>query len=77
MNLSTEKKLVPMENRLVVANGEWEKNGMDWEFGVGRCKLLHLEWIINEILLYSIGNCIQSAVMEHDGGYCKKNYVYV
>ena len=19
--------------------------GMDWEFGVGSCKLLHLEWI--------------------------------
>ena len=25
---------------------------MDWEFGVIRCKLLHLEWISNEILLY-------------------------
>ena len=20
-------------------------SGMDWEFGVSRCKLLHLEWI--------------------------------
>ena len=27
-------------------------SGMDWEFGVGRCKLLHMEWISNEILLY-------------------------
>ena len=27
---------------------------------VGRCKLLHLEWIINEILLYSTGNDTQS-----------------
>ena len=26
-------------------------SGMDWEFGVGRCQLLHLEWISNEILL--------------------------
>ena len=26
-------------------------SGMDWEFGVSRCKLLHLEWISNEILL--------------------------
>ena len=25
---------------------------MDWEFGVGRCKLLHLEWIDNKVLLY-------------------------
>ena len=29
-----------MENRLVVAGGGRE---MDWEFGVSRCKLLHLE----------------------------------
>ena len=30
--------------------------GMDWEFGVDRCKLLHLEWTGNEVLLYSTGN---------------------
>ena len=34
--------------------GSW----MDWELGVNRCKLLHLEWISNEILLYSTGNYI-------------------
>ena len=28
--------------------GRW----MDWEFGVGRCKLLHLEWIDNKVLPY-------------------------
>jgi len=28
---------------------------MDWEFGISRCKLLHLEWISNEILLYRTG----------------------
>ena len=33
---------------------------MDGEFGVNRCKLLHLEWISNEVLLYSTG-------IEHDG----------
>ena len=43
-------------------------SGMDWEFGVNRCKLLPLEWISNEILLYSTGNYIQLLVMEHDGG---------
>ena len=26
-----------------------------------------LDWISNEILLYSTGNYIQSLVMEHDG----------
>ena len=29
---------------------------MDWEFGVGRCKLLGLEYINNKILMYSTGN---------------------
>ena len=33
-------------------------SGMDWEFGVNRCKLLPLQWISNEILLYSAGNDI-------------------
>jgi len=32
--------------------------GRDWEFGGSSCKLLHLEWISNEILLYSTGNPI-------------------
>ena len=30
-------------------------SAMDWEFVVNRCKLLHLEWTNNEILLYSTG----------------------
>ena len=25
--------------------------GMEWEFGVGRCQLLHLGWINNKVLL--------------------------
>ena len=41
---------------------------MDWELGVCRCKLLDLEWISNEILLYSTGSYIQSLVMKRDGG---------
>ena len=28
---------------------------MDWEFGVGKCKLLHLEWINNKVLMYGTG----------------------
>ena len=37
------------------------------EFGVGRCELLHLEWISNEVLLYSTGKYIQSLGKKHDG----------
>ena len=50
-------------------------SGMDWESGVNRCQLLHLEWISSELLLYSPGNCIYSLAMEHAGGQCeKKNF---
>ena len=42
------------------------ESGMDWEFEISRCKLLHLEWISNEVLLYSTGNYIQSLVIKHE-----------
>ena len=56
--IQKRNKLMYLENRLVIAKEEREGVGMDWEFGVSRCKLLHLEWISNEILLYSSGNYI-------------------
>ena len=56
MNLSTEKKIMDLENRLVVAKGVG--SGMDWVLGVNRCRLLPLEWISNEILLCSNGNYV-------------------
>ena len=39
---------------------------MDWESGVQRCKVLPLEGISNEILLYSTGNYVWSLMKEHD-----------
>ena len=51
--------------------------GMDGEFGVGRCKLLHLEWISSEVLLCSTGNSIQSPETEHDGRLYEKNSIFV
>ena len=40
---------------------------MDEEFGGSRCKPVPLEWISNEVLLYSRGNYIQSlGVMMED-----------
>ena len=57
IKLSTEKKLMDLENRLVVAKGEEE--GVGWTENLGLiCKLLPLEWISNEILLYRIVNYI-------------------
>ena len=40
----------------MVAKRKGGVDEMDREFGVGRCKLLHLECISNEILPYSRGN---------------------
>ena len=68
MNLPTkQKQITDMETQLVVARGKGEGNGMDGEFGVGRCKLLHLEWISNEVQLFSTGDSVQSLGLEHDG----------
>ena len=39
---------------------------MDGEFEVGRCKLLHLEGISNEVLLYSTEIYVQPFGLEHD-----------
>ena len=41
MNLSTEKKIIDLENRLVVAKRKRGESGMDWEFGVGRYEVFH------------------------------------
>ena len=66
---STEKKIMHLENRLVVAWGERE--GVGWIGSLGltdRCKLLLLEWISNEILPCSTENYVWSLMMEHDNG---------
>ena len=67
INLSTKQRLTDIENRLVVAKGEGRGSGMDWEFGVNRCKLLHWGWISNKVLLHSTGNSIQSLGREQEG----------
>ena len=60
----------------MVAKGRLGR-GIDWEFGVGRCKLLHLYWINNKVLMYSPGNYIQYLVInQNEKGY-KKECVYV
>ena len=67
--LSTkDKQVMDMEKRLVFAGVGvvGRRKRMDWEFGVGRCKPLHLEQMGNGVLLHSIGNCVQSLGLEHD-----------
>ena len=56
-----------VENRLMVAKGERGGSRMGGEFGFSKWKLLHLEWISNEVLLHSTGKYIQSLGREDDG----------
>ena len=41
------------------SKGERDEIGLDWEFGVTRCKFLHTDWVNNTVLQYSTGNYIQ------------------
>ena len=58
MNLSTEKKLMDLENRLVVAKGEGEEVG--WIGSLGLIDTNYCLWdgLANEILLCSTGNYV-------------------
>ena len=61
----------------MVATGEESWGGMDWEFGISRCKLLHIEWMTNKVLLYSTGDYIQYLVINYNGKEYKKNIIYI
>ena len=52
------------------------REGKDWEFGTSRCKLLHIKWISNKVLLYSTENYVQYPVINHNGKIAKVIYVH-
>ena len=68
-----------IENRLVIDKAKGVGGGMDWEFGISRCKLVYTEWINNKVLLYSKENYIQYPMVNHYGKeYLKRRkYIYV
>ena len=54
MNLSAEQKQTHRNGENTCGcQGGGRGSGMDGEFGIGRCKLLYLEWKSNDFLLYS------------------------
>ena len=68
ISLSTEQKPTQSHGEQTCGcQGGRGGSGMDKESGVSRCKLLHLEWISNEVLVYSKGYYIQYLGIEHDG----------
>ena len=48
-------RLTDIENRLTIAKEEWGGRGMDWKFGVSRCKLLYLQ-CVNKVRLQQYMN---------------------
>ena len=50
---------------------------MDGVLGVNRCRLLPLECISNDILLFSTGNYVWSLMMEHNNVRKTNVYIYV
>ena len=72
-DLSTKQKpIMDHGGQNYVCQGRGGETGIDGEFGVSRCWLLHLEWMGDGVLLYSTGNCAQSLGLEHNRKW-KKN----
>ena len=67
MNLSTKQNWTHRHRDQTYSRGEGQGRGMHQESGVGRYKLLHIEWINNKVLLYCTGNYIQSSRINHNG----------
>ena len=62
----------------MVAKREGVGEGMKWEVGGSRCKLLYTEWVNNKVLLYSTENYIQYSMINHNGKeYLKKERIYM
>ena len=68
MNMSMKQKQ-PHRHREQIwgcqGGGGW--GGMDWKFGVSRCKVSYIERINNKVLLYGAGNYIQYHVLSDNG----------
>ena len=64
-------------NRHMVAKGEVGWGRKDWEFGISKCKLLYIGLVNNKVLLHSTGNCIQYAMINHNGKENEKEYIYI
>ena len=68
LNLSTKQKQIHRHREETCGcQGRGRLGGgKNWKFGVSRCKLVHLECIGNEVLLYSTGHYSQSPEINHN-----------
>ena len=68
MNLSVKQKETQTQRiDLQLPKDRKDRVGIDWEFGISRCKLLYVGWINNKRLLYSTRNCIHYFVINCNG----------
>ena len=75
MNLSTEQKQTHRHGKQTGSSQGGEGgSGIEGEFGISRCKVLHLEWITNKVLLYSTGKYVLGQIMM---GKILKVYIYI
>ena len=78
MNLSAKQKQTHRHGEQTCGCQEaGGRNGIEWKFGISRCKLLHLEWTNNEVLQYITGNYMQSVGIDRDGRWYEKKNVFV
>ena len=61
----------------MIAKEEGVGEGVEWEFGVSRCKLLYMESINNKILLHNTESYIQYPMINHNGKEYKRMCVCV
>ena len=50
---------------------------MEWEFRIGRCKLVYTEWMNSKVLPYSTENYIQYPGINHNGKEYEKECIYM
>ena len=77
MNLCTKQKQTHRhrEHPGGCQQGVGGGGGIDWEFGVSRCKLVYIGWINIKVLLFSTGNYIQYPVTNHNGKEYEKEHI--
>ena len=51
----------------MVAKEKRSGGGMEWDFGVRRCKPEYIGWMSNKVLPYSTWNYIQYPKINHSG----------
>ena len=80
MNWSTKQKQTHRHRKQTSSCQEgrgWGREGLTGNSEIAGCKLLYIEWVNNQVLLYGTRNYIQYPVISHNGKEYEKEYVYV